>query len=541
VGLFDSVERRFDAWQNVLTGLGMVERDRLQSTFHYTSGPLPDQELSSLYNEDDLARRIVRTWPETAWREGFDLDTDDGEDEKALRKTFDARRGSEILCEADCLGLAYGGAAIVVYAQDGRGPELPLDESNIETISSLRVADRRELIPYSVNTDPESDHFGETEIYTYQPAVRFGFLSQKIHRSRLILFGGSPVDAEVRARLSGWDYSILQLAYRSLRNSDQADHSMAHLLTDVSQAVMRVAGLMKAISGGFENKVIARVQFLNMTRSLLKTIILDADEAEDYKREATPLTGVADVADRIALRLCAASGIPYSLLFGRSANALNASGDGDLKIFYDRVRDRQQKTIEPRTRRLLYLLCCAKDGPTQGRRIDMSITWKLLMQPSPKEDAEIEKLIVEADEIRINSGVVTQDEIALSRYSDNGFSRLTKIDRAAREALIKQEQNATLLAQAAKTAKDLYAYDYDYRIATVNEIRAQKGLPAIPGGDVFPVSQAVQDNEKSSSPEAPPVNEDPAKGAPILAANSKADRRHDSRKALYGFRKKSPR
>ncbi len=506
----------------------------MQSTMHFTSGIIPDAELSTLYNEDDFGRKIVRTYPDTAWREGFELRTEEDDAKTAILDAFREWNGAHLICEADCLGRAYGGAAIVLGVEDGRAPTLPLDRRNIESISYLRVADRRQLTPWSVDTDFRSRTYGETLFYRYRPAVRLGSQEQLIHRSRLILFGGVSVDDETRALLNGWEYSIFQLVYKALRDENQAGSSLTHLLSDISQAVIRLAGLTDAISNGFESKVVARVQFLNLTRSLLRTIVLDADGGEDYKREPTPLAGVAEVADRIALRLCAAAEIPYSILFGRGATGLNATGDADLELFYGRVADRQKKHIEPRLRALLEILCLAKDGPTHGELPSLGIEWPSLVKPSDKEIAEREKIIAEADKIRIETQQCTPEEIALSRFGKDGFSAHTVIDRKGREELLAQEQNATTVAKAAQKAGDLYAYDLEFGISTRNEIRARKGLPPIEGGDVPPqrLEAAPEGGEESTSTQAPPVDESTAANAAAVSGDLKKDQRNDSRKGI---------
>ncbi len=64
--------------------------------------------------------------------------------------------------------------------------------------------------------------------------------------------------------------------------------------------------------------ILRRLQLLAVARSSCRAIPLDA-EGEEFKREATPITGLPDLLDRIASRLSAATDIPVSLLMGEVA------------------------------------------------------------------------------------------------------------------------------------------------------------------------------------------------------------------------------
>ena len=72
--------------------------------------------------------------------------------------------------------------------------------------------------------------------------------------------------------------------------------------------------------------------------------IIDADESLD-RFESTP-TGVPDTLDRLTSALAAAAGIPRRSLFGEAPAGLNATGDSDVRNFYDRLAaDRTSKIV----------------------------------------------------------------------------------------------------------------------------------------------------------------------------------------------------
>lgn len=73
-----------------------------------------------------------------------------------------------------------------------------------------------------------------------------------------------------------------------------------------------------------------RLDLLNLTKSATNTMILDAEEK--YEKASKNISGIPELLDRFMLALSAVSGVPVSLLFGRSAAGMNATGDNDKTL-----------------------------------------------------------------------------------------------------------------------------------------------------------------------------------------------------------------
>ena len=74
-----------------------------------------------------------------------------------------------------------------------------------------------------------------------------------------------------------------------------------------------------------------RANILNLSKSSLNTMIIDSEES--YEKITTNISGISDIVDRFMLALSAVSGIPITLLFGRSPSGLNATGEADIRNF----------------------------------------------------------------------------------------------------------------------------------------------------------------------------------------------------------------
>lgn len=95
-------------------------------------------------------------------------------------------------------------------------------------------------------------------------------------------------------------------------------------------------------------------------------MILDAEEK--YEKASTNISGIPELLDRFMLALSAVSGIPTSLLFGRSAAGLNATGDNDVRNFYDMVKQEQENKLKPVLEKLTRYIMLSKDGPFAGSK-----------------------------------------------------------------------------------------------------------------------------------------------------------------------------
>jgi hypothetical protein len=206
-------------------------------------------------------------------------------------------------------------------------------------------------------------------------------------------------------------------------------------MSDASQGIFKVQGLMSILAGGQKDALQTRMQLVDMSRSVARAILVDADGGEDFRRESTSFTDIQSMLDKFMLRLASAAEIPVTILMGQSPAGMNATGDSDFRWFYDTVKSAQESELRPQLERLIRLIFLSKDGPTKGQEPDgWALNFRPLWQSTPKEQAELEKLVAEKDKIYLDTGVVTPEEIALSRFRDDGWSSETTIDRELREA-----------------------------------------------------------------------------------------------------------
>jgi hypothetical protein len=140
--------------------------------------------------------------------------------------------------------------------------------------------------------------------------------------------------------------------------------------------------------------------------------LVDAD-GESYHRDTLNFQGVGVILQLFMMRLSAVADIPVTRLFGRSPAGENATGESDLRNFYDSLATEQENVLLPVLEHFYTLL-----AQSMGKEPDFTIEFNSLWTASPKEQAETRKIIAETDEIHHGLGAIAALEIRASRYGD---------------------------------------------------------------------------------------------------------------------------
>lgn len=468
---------RLDGWQNSLTGIGNVLTDKRMSTVFGGPELITPEYAADLWRGDDLAARIVETWPNEMLRQGYEitvtdadgtgeeLDDGEGDDAKKPERADWIRRGkmrrdaaakgkdlqervqkkleelatNEMFHDALSYRRAYGGGGILIGANDGsKDLAKPLNEERVTSIDFLTVLEPRELTPLYYYADPRAPKFGKVAIYLLQTVApglpdpstsdkAFGVTNITVHESRLIIFQGTKVTRRVGMEaVAGWGDSVFTRVNRVLADFNTSWASAGILVHDFAQAVFKIKGLAEAMAMDKDDLLKIRMRAVELSRSTARAVLIDSEE--EFKREQTPVSGLPELLDKFMARLAAAADMPLTLLMGQSPGGLNATGDSDIRFFYDRVASAQERDLRPALERIVRLVTVSLGGkPDQ-----CGIKFRPLWQPTAKEQAEARFLQAQIDEKMILADVLSSNEVAKNRYGGDQYSFETTIDFEAR-------------------------------------------------------------------------------------------------------------
>lgn len=435
--------RRMDDWVNFFTGQGVPGRDKRVGA-HVQQISLTFDQLRDVWLYDDLGAVAVETIPREANREGYDLniaDAEDGGDESTL--AADALDKAGLLGIDDALEVCgayergYGGGALLIGANDKQADwTAPLDLSKLASFDYVNALEARDILPVYAYADPRAPKYGQPEIYRMSTRsvlpsrVGFSASTMDVHESRLIIFPGIRVSRyqPLHAR-GGWGEAVLTRVYRVLRDFNAAYANAGVLVNDFAQAVIKVAGLWDALAQDGEGAFEKRLQAMELGRSAVNALTIDA--ADSYERQQTPMAGLPDLLERFAVRLAAACGMPLTLLFGTSPAGMNATGESDIRFFYDRVASYQTRTLLPKLRRLYQIIFASLKVREPAK---WTIEFRPLWQESAKDKAAAMLTQAQADAAWIQAQVISPEEVGKSHWGKGPYDPNLRIDFTERDA-----------------------------------------------------------------------------------------------------------
>lgn len=438
----------FGGWINTLTGRGDPDRDKGAANAWLRGILIPVEDLRSLYAFNALARAICNALPEWALRNGWELTLDrDAVESKAIEVGVRARCAElgahERMLRAAIWGQTFGGGLVLIGADDGRPTDQPLNETGIRSIRFLRVVPRSLVRIVGIYDNPKSPRYGDAALYEVREllAQNPAAFVQTWHESRVILWPGPTTDDETRFENLGWDQSVLDVVVRDLSKHDSMWDNVGAAVEDASQGVWKIKDLALAASTGLGKAIQARLKLADQARSMFRSLLLDADkESFDYVHRE--FGGVSDLIGQSAVRVAGAAQTPATVLMGQSPAGLNATGESDLELWYARVGGYQRNVAVSRWERLVRLIMLAKDGPTKGVEPE---SWAVKMADprtlTPMQRGELRARQAQTDAAMIAAKVLTPEEVALSRYTSEGWSDVTQVDLGWRRAFLEFAQN----------------------------------------------------------------------------------------------------
>lgn len=397
-----------DGWKNVLMGLG-GKMDKTK--YNKIGNPIifSDQELTDMYM-DGFAKKVISTPAKDMTRKWI---TPIGKNpEKVLFGLFNLDAESKIKESIEWMRL-YGGSVLLIGAMDGRDFSTPLNINNIKSIDWLYPVERSRIYlqQSDFDDDPMSKNFGRVEIYTMY--VTPSYKEIKVHRSRVLEFFGEPAPSDLESRdqnVEYWGMSIIQFIWDQLSALGTSEQGVVNLLYEFVIGKYKLKGLEEKLSSGNENLIIQRAEIIQMFKSILNAVLLDIDE--DYIRDSANVGGLADLLDRIMMFLSSVACIPVTRLFGRSPAGMNATGESDLKNYYDDIASQQHSKLRKPIQRLIDLYCLSEG--LENHTFDFNSLYEM----TEKEKAEIRKINGETDNIYIMNSVISNEEVRKIRFPE---------------------------------------------------------------------------------------------------------------------------
>lgn len=369
-----------DGLVNVVANLGTA-RDKAAHN-QYVDNQMSAQTLLAAYRNSWLARAIVDYPAEDAtrkWRQ-WRAEAEQITLIEALEKKLKVRRKVQ---DAITAARLYGGAAIYINtkAAEQYGPLV----AGTEEIKSLVVLTKDSLSPDEVVRDINSDYYGKPEYYTLTSGLNA--TQVRIHASRLVILRGAavPEDAAQISAQQGWGDSVLQSTMDAIKHIDSTMANMSSLVFEAKIDVIKFNRLAELLENEENDaQVVRRLTTQAAMKGINGALVIDAED--DYQQKSASFAGLPEVVSKFMDAVAGASRIPVTRLYGRAAVGLSGSGDGDERVYFDRIGHIQATDIQPAMELLDECLMYQALG---SRPPELYFEWRPLRQLTESERAEI--------------------------------------------------------------------------------------------------------------------------------------------------------
>jgi hypothetical protein len=420
-----------DSFKNLLAGLGVWGRDKAVSQ-EPTFCELSPRDLKNLYRGDWISRKIVDLPAydsSRAWRM-WQADQKEVQALEEQEKVFGLQRKLMIAMTRARL---YGGAAIVLGVE-GTGEfheELKLDKVKKGSLKFVHVVERWHLAAGARILDITSPWFGEPLYYqrsnnpilpapgNVAPPPSFNFSEAQggdffIHPSRVIRLIGLDYP-DVEEAPDAWGDSVLQPVYEAVQHAGMVNSSMGQMIAEAKVDIIKVDGLTELLgTEASAQKLVSRFGQANAAKSVINMLLLDKT-SEEFERKELRLSNLDKVMQMYLLICAGAADIPATRLLGREPAGQNATGESDVRNYYDRVSSDQKVRLTPLLTPLDEVLIRHTFG---SRPDDITYDWRPLWQMSDTEKATIVFQKAQAHKIDVDNGLINPDVLRIAREND---------------------------------------------------------------------------------------------------------------------------
>ena len=383
--------RAADGYSNAAAFLG-EDSPLLSAGTFLRSGLTSDPErLTAMYRESWLTMRIIDMPSEDMTRAWYRLNT--SLPEKALHdlSRLEAKHSvKQEITNAIRWARLYGGAlAVMVIRGEEDRLDQPLDMDLLlpDCFRGLLVLDRSQGIQPSAELveDLDDPDFGLPLSYTVNLDTG-DYRTVTIHHSRVLRFVGRELPRMETVREDYWGASEMEHIQDELQKRSAASANIAQLIFQANITTLKMSDYGEVLNCGTDlqrRNVEEAMSLENRFRTSYGLQLLSKDDS--LENHAYSFSGLAEIYEQFMMDMAGAAEIPATKLFGRSPQGMNATGESDLRNYYDMISQMQERILRPALERLLPVLAVSCWGFVPE---DTEIVFEPVMTPTPAERAD---------------------------------------------------------------------------------------------------------------------------------------------------------
>ena len=387
------------------------------------SGLTSDAELlTAAYRESWLAMRIIDMPSEDMTRTWYTLVTSPGEEDLRALRRLEARHSiRQELTNSIRWARLYGGslAVMVIRGEEDR-LDRPLDPSLLlpDCFRGLLVLDRTQGIQPSPDlvTDLNDPDFGLPASYTVDLETEER-RTAVIHHSRVLRFTGRELPHRETVRENYWGASEMEHLWEELQKRSAVSANIAQLVFQANITTLKMGDYGEVLNGATDEQyrnLEAAMMAENRFRTSFGLQLLSKDDS--LETHPYSFAGLSEIYEQFMMDMAGASEIPATRLFGRSPQGMNATGESDLRNYYDRIASLRERMLRPALEKLLPVMAASCWGEIPP---DLEFVFEPVVTATPLERAELAEKLTAPVVSAFTAGLLTREQ-ALSELRARG-------------------------------------------------------------------------------------------------------------------------
>jgi len=397
-----------DSFQNLNFKLGIGGDNPLTSA-RYGFNPITRDRtlLEWIHRGSWLGGIAVDTVADDMTRAGIDYVSEmRPEDQERLDHFMSTLNTWPSINEVIKWGRLYGGAlgVVMIDGQDFRSP-LRLETVGQGAYRGVLALDRWMVEPTLEDLVTEmGPHIGLPRYYRVQansPALR----GVSVHHSRVAFrYVGLELPYQQRLMENLWGISILERLYDRMVAFDSASTGAAQLVYKAYLRTLKIKGLRDIVASGnmAMTGLVSYVDTMRRFQSIEGLSMIDAEDELEVQGHSA-FSGLSDALVQFGQQLSGALQIPLVRLFGQSPAGLSATGESDLRMYYDHINQLQEKNLLHGVN-LIYKLGAKSSGIVVPP--NFSLTFTSLWNLTDSDEASIAKTNSETINSAYEAGLI---------------------------------------------------------------------------------------------------------------------------------------
>jgi len=254
----------------------------------------------------------------------------------------------------------------------------------------------------------------------YRPQAWY-VMGKAVHRSRLLRFVSREVPDILKPAYNFGGVSLTQISRPYVNHWLRTRDSVSDIVHAFSTSGI-LTNLASVLTGGGAEDLFARAELFAQMKDNRGLMLLDKD-TEEFFQFNTPLATLDVLQSQSQEQVAAIASIPLVKFWGLSPHGLNASSEGEIRVFYDEIASRQEHLFRPNLEQVLKLVQISLFGEIDEQ---VGFVFEPLYSMDEVQRSTARKTDADRDATLVSIGALSPDEVRqrLAQDPDSGYDNL---------------------------------------------------------------------------------------------------------------------